>query len=175
MIKNNKERKTLQKLGFKNVKHLIKDNSNLIDQIRGSLIQKFSLNFIRNKLRIINIYNTGQKLNHRLYNISLGKKFTNGFIRNGHDVLEISDRDFIKQNRTFSLSASTNDKFQKYLLETFKNYNPDFLFFGHTKNIELETIDKFKSTNKNLVISQWNEDPIMPSLDYSKTNIKKYF
>jgi hypothetical protein len=107
-----------------------------------------------------------------LYNISLGKKFTNGFIRNGHDVLEISDRDFIKQNRTFALSTSTNNKFQKYLLETFKNYNPDLLFFGHTKNIELETIDKFKSTNKNLIISQWNEDPIMPSLDYSKTNIR---
>ena len=172
LILNNKKRKQIQNLGFKNVKHLIKDNSKLIDQIREGLVQKFNLNFIRNKLRIINIYNTGQKLNHRLYNISLGKKFTNGFIRNGHDVLEISDRDFIKQNRSFSLSTSTNNKFQKYLLETFKNYNPDFLFFGHTKNIELETIDKFKSTNKNLIISQWNEDPIMPSLDYSKTNIK---
>ena len=67
--------------------------------------------------------------------------------------------------------------FQKYLIETFKNYNPDLLFFGHTKNIELETIDTFKSINRNLIISQWNEDPIMPSLDYSKNNInniKKY-
>jgi len=172
LIKNDKKRKLLQYQGFKNVKHLIKDNSNLIDQIRAGIIQKFNLNFIRNKLRIINIYNSGQKLNHRLYNISLGKKFTNGFIRNGHDVLEISDRDFIKQNRNFSLSSTTNNKFQKYLLETFKNYNPDFLFFGHTKNIELDTIENFKSTNKNLVISQWNEDPVMPSLDYSKTNIK---
>ena len=44
-----------------------------------------------------------KNLNHRLYNISLGKKFTNGFIRNGHDVLEISDRDFIRNNRTFNL------------------------------------------------------------------------
>ena len=172
LIKNDKKRKVLQNLGFKNVKHLIKDNSNLIDGIREGIIQKFNLNFIRNKLRIINIYNTGQKLNHRLYNISLGKKFTNGFIRNGHDVLEISDRDFVKQNRSISFSTSTNDKFQQYLLETFKNYNPDFLFFGHTKNIELATIDKFKSSNKNLIISQWNEDPIMPSLNYSKTNIK---
>ena len=25
--------------------------------------------------------------------------------------------------------------------------------------------------NKNLIISQWNEDPVMPSLDYSKKNI----
>ena len=78
----------------------------MIDSIREKLIHNFSLNFIKNKLRIINLYNSGQKLNHRLYNISIGKKFTNGFIRNGHDVLEISDRDFIRQNRLFSLTSS---------------------------------------------------------------------
>ena len=172
LIQNDKYRKKLQLEGFKNVKHLIKDNSKLIDQIRKNTIQKFNLNFIRNKLRIINIYNTGQKLNHRLYNISLGKKFTNGFVRNGHDVLEISDRDFVRQNRNFSLTNNSNSKFQHYLVETFKNYNPDFLFFGHTKNIEINTINNFRALNKNLTISQWNEDPIMPSLDYSKTNIK---
>ncbi len=171
LIKNEKYRKNIQFEGFKHVKHKIKDNSKFIDKIRENCVQKFNLNFIRNKLRIINIYNTGQKLNHRLYNISLGKKFTNGFIRNGHDVLEISDRDFIRQNRSFSFKNSTN-KFQEFLLETFKNYNPDFLFFGHTKNIDLDTIDQFRSINKNLIISQWNEDPIMPSLDYSKTNIR---
>ena len=171
LIKNDNHRKKIQKAGFKKVKHLIRENSLLIDNIRESCVQKFNLNFIRNKLRIINIYNTGQKLNHRLYNISLGKKFTNGFIRNGHDVLEISDRDYIRQVRNFSFKSSTN-KFQDYLLETFKNYNPDFLFFGHTKNIEIDTIKQFRSINKNLIISQWNEDPIMPSLDYSKTNIK---
>ena len=171
LIKDDKLRKKIQINGFKNVKHLIKDNSKLIDQIRRSTFQKFNLNFIKNKLRIINIYNTGQKLNHRLYNISLGKKFTNGFIRNGHDVLEISDRDFVKQNRTFSLTNSET-KFQQYLVETFKNYNPDLLFFGHTKNITTNTIGQFRALNKNLIISQWNEDPIMPSLDYSQTNMK---
>ena len=171
LIENKKLRKKIQFNGFKNVKHLIKDNSKLIDQIRKNISQNFNLNFIRNKLRIINIYNTGQKLNHRLYNISLGKKFTNGFIRNGHDVLEISDRDFIKQNRNFSINNNSSSKFQEYLIETFKNYNPDLLFFGHTKNIDKNTIEKFRLLNKNLTISQWNEDPIMPSLDYSKTNI----
>ena len=171
LINDKKLRKTLQVNGFKNVKHLIKDNSILIDRIRKNISQKFNLNFIRNKLRIINIYNTGQKLNHRLYNISLGKKFTNGFIRNGHDVLEISDRDFVRQNRSFSLKTG-EVKFQEYLIETFKNYNPDLLFFGHTKNIAIDTINQFKILNKNLTVSQWNEDPVMPSLDYSKTNIK---
>ena len=170
LIKNQKLRKKIQKDGFKNVKHQIKKNSIFIDKIRENCLQNFNLNFIRNKLRIINIYNTGQKLNHRLYNISLGKKFTNGFIRNGHDVLEISDRDFIRQNRSFSINSSSF-KFQEYLTETFKNYNPDLLFFGHTKNIKSETIDQFRNINKNLIISQWNEDPVMPSLNYSKTNI----
>ena len=172
LIKNQRLRTKLQLNSFLNVKHLIKDNSLLIDQIRKSVFQEFNLNFIRSKLRIINIYNTGQKLNHRLYNISLGKKFTNGFVRNGHDVLEISDRDFIKQNRNFSFTNNSHSKFQKYLVETFKNYNPDLLFFGHTKSIDPDTINQVRNLNKHLTISQWNEDPIMPSLDYSKTNIK---
>ncbi len=165
-------RKDFQKKGFLNVKHVTKYNSSLIDDIRKSLFINYKLNFIRNKLKIVNIYNLGQKLNHRLYNISVGKKFTNGFIRNGHDVLEISDRDFIKQNRQLSLSSSTT-KFQEYLVETFKNYNPDLLFFGHTNNINLETIDIIKNLNKNIVISQWNEDPIMKSLKDSRANIDK--
>jgi glycosyltransferase involved in cell wall biosynthesis len=171
LIKNNEFRKKLQKNGFLNVKHVTKDNSNLIDQIRSKLIHNFSLNFIRNKLRIINLYNLGQKLHHRLYNISIGKKFTNGFIRNGHDVLEISDRDFIKQSRSLTFN-NVNNQFQEYLINTFKNYNPDFFIFGHTNNIQPNTLNIIKNNNKNLICSQWNEDPVMPSLDYSKKNIE---
>ena len=172
LIDNPKERKKIQIDGFKNVKHVTKDNSKEIDHIREDLIKKFKINYIKNKLRILNIYNLGQKLNHRLYNISLGKKFTNGFIRNEHDVLEISDRDFIKQNRYFGLK-NVQDRFQEYLIETFKNYNPNFLFFGHTNNIDLSTLAEFKNINENLIISQWNEDPIMSSLKDSKLNINK--
>ena len=171
LIENNKLRKKLQLSGFNNVKHVTVKNSKLIDEIRSKLIHNFNLNFIRNKLRIINLYNIGQKLNHRLYNISIGKKFTNGFIRNGHDVLDISDRDFLKQNRSFSFGL-VNDQFQEYLIKTFKNYNPDFFIFGHTNNINLNTLNIIKENNKNLIISQWNEDPVMPSLDYSKKNIQ---
>jgi hypothetical protein len=172
LITSTAVRKNYQKKGFLNVKHITKENSLLIDDIRKSLFINYRLNFIKNKLKIINIYNLGQKLNHRLYNISVGKKFTNGFVRNGHDVLEISDRDFIKQNRQLSLS-STNSRFQNYLIETFKNYNPDLLFFGHTNNIDLQTLATIKNQNKNIVISQWNEDPIMKSFKDSKANIQK--
>ena len=170
LINYPRKRKKIQLLGRKNIKHLIKDNTKLIDQIRENCFPLLNVNYIKNKLKIINLYNQGQKLNHRLFNISLGKKFTNGFVRNGHDVLEISDRDYMKNNKSFSLIPN-KDNFQNFLIESFKNYNPDILFFGHTKNLNLETIDKLRSINKNLIISQWNEDPVMSGLDYSKKNV----
>ena len=170
LIINNKKRKILQINGRKQIKHLISQNTKLIDQIRESCLPFFNFNLAKKKLKIVNLYNQGQKLNHRLYNISLGKKFTNGFIRNGHDVLEISDRDYLRNNKTFNIIPNIND-FQIFLIDTFKNYNPDIVFFGHTKNIYLNTLNEFKSINKNLILSQWNEDPIMSGLNYSNKNI----
>ena len=170
LIKNKKIRKNIQKNSLKNVQHIISSNTKIIDRLRLESLPYSNFNFIKKKIKILNIYNQGQKLNHRLYNISIGKKFSNGFIRNGHDVLEISDRDYVRNNRSLNFLTKRNT-FQKYLLETFKNYNPDLVFFGHTKNIDHETIDNFKNINRNLIVSQWNEDPIMPSLKYSKDNI----
>ena len=124
LIKNNKFRKQIQKNSKKFVKHKLKTNSKTIDLMRESLFPFKKINVNRGKLRILNIYNLAQKLNHRIYNLSLGKKFTNGFIRNGHDVIEISDRDYVRQNKGLNL-LSINDKFHNYLIKTFKNYNPD--------------------------------------------------
>ena len=170
LIKHPQKKRKIQKLGRKNIKHLINNNTKLIDEIRENIFPRYSVNFIKNKLKIINLYNQGQKHNHRLFNISLGKKFTNGFVRNGHDVLEISDRDYLRNNKSFNLIPNKIN-FQNFLIDTFRNYNPDVLFFGHTKNISLETLETIRSINKNLIISQWNEDPVMNGLNYSKQNI----
>ena len=43
LIKNKNFRKKIQNKGFKNIKHLVKNNSEFIDRIRDSLIQNFSL------------------------------------------------------------------------------------------------------------------------------------
>tara|TARA_X000000950_G_scaffold268111_1_gene345275 strand:+ start:297 stop:2417 length:2121 start_codon:yes stop_codon:yes gene_type:complete len=170
LIKHSKTKEKIQKLSRENIKHLINENTKIIDQIRENIFPSSNVNYIKNKLKIINLYNQGQKLNYRLFNISLGKKFTNGFVRNGHDVLEISDRDYLRNNRSFNLIPNKIN-FQNFFIETFKNYNPDMLFFGHTKNLTLETLDTIRSINKNLVISQWNEDPVMSGLEYSKLNL----
>ena len=177
LINNKTLRKNLQLKSQSNVKHKLFENSNKIDKMRVSLFPFSNFNTNNGKLRILNIYNMAQKLNHRIYNLSLGKKFTNGFIRNGHDVIEISDRDYVRLNKGFNLLSFKN-KFHDYLIKTFKNYNPDLIIFGHTDNLSADIISDFKELNKNLIISQWNEDPLMKKLHDTKINnekIKKYF
>ncbi len=172
LIKNKIKRKKIQNLARNDINHLIDKNTKKIDLMRANIFPEFQLNYLKNKLKIINLFNQGQKSNYRLFNISLGKKFTNGFIRNNHDVVEISDRDFIKNNRNILNFKSNINMFQNHLVEVVKNYNPDLFLFGHTNNINLETIDKIRSINKQLIISQWNEDPLMPGLEFSNKNIK---
>ncbi|MBD1144693.1 glycosyltransferase [Pelagibacterales bacterium SAG-MED37] len=176
LIKNRRFRKTLQIKSKKFVKHHLKNNSQKIDLMRDSLFPFKNINVNRNKLRILNIYNIAQKLNHRIYNLSLGKKFTNGFIRNGHDVIEISDRDYVRQNKGLNI-LNFKDKFHSYLIETFKNYNPDLIIFGHSDNITKNILYDFKRLNKNIIISQWNEDPFMNNLADkldNKDKLKKF-
>ena len=172
LINNKTFRKNLQLKSKKNVKHKLFENSDKIDKMRVSLFPFSNFNTNNGKLRILNIYNMAQKLNHRIYNLSLGKKFTNGFIRNGHDVIEISDRDYVRQNKGFNLLSFKN-KFHSYLIKTFKNYNPDLIIFGHTDNLSADIISDFKELNKNLIISQWNEDPLMKKLHDTNINNKK--
>ena len=172
LIVNTKLRKIIQSKSRTNIKHVLKDNSSKIDMMRQSLFPFFKINYNKNKMRILNIYNLGQKSNHRIYHISIGKKITNGFIRNKNDVLEISDRDFIRQNRQLNF-GNVKERFQEYLLETFKNYNPNLIIFGHSDNIDINTLEEFKNINKNLIISQWNEDPMMSNLPDAKNNIEQ--
>ena len=129
LIQNKTKRKKIQNLSRQNIKHKISNNTKNIDLMRSSVFPKYQLNILRKRLKIINLFNQGQKSNYRLYNISLGKKFSNGFIRNNHDVLEISDRDFIKNKRSILNLNSNRQLFQRHLIESFKNYNPDLFFF----------------------------------------------
>ncbi len=172
LISNDKLRKSIQIKSKNFVKHKLKKNSQKIDLMRNSLFPFKKININSNKLRILNIYNLAQKLNHRIYNLSLGKKFTNGFIRNGHDVIEISDRDYVRQSKGINL-LNFRDKFHNYLVETFKNYNPDLVIFGHSDNINQDILSDFRSINKKIIISQWNEDPLMKNLSDTSENVNK--
>ena len=142
-----------------------------------NIVIKFKKNFYLNKrrrLKILHISNFGNWLYNRLYFISIAKKLSNGFIRSGHDVLDLSDRDVVRYNRVFP-----GIKGHKYLntqiLETTKNYSPDLILLGHSYNIENNTFEKIKSINKNIIFSQWFEDHLADFAPDYLANRQKLF
>jgi glycosyltransferase involved in cell wall biosynthesis len=158
LIKNKKQRSSIQKNLFSNVLHKLKENSLKIDNYRDVILNKNVFTIKSNKkLKILHISNFGTRLSNRLYFISIAKKITNGFIRLGHDVINLSDRDTIKFNRKLSL-RSGNDHLNKLMFETVLNYNPDLILLGHSDNIYKSTLQNIKNYNKNIKIAQWFED-----------------
>ena len=175
LIKNSRFRKNIQINSFKNVLHDLNLNTKKIDDYRSGLL--INNNFYINKkkqLKILHISNFGNRLFNRLYFISIAKKLSNGFIRSGHDVLDLSDRDVVRYNRIFP-NVDGYNHLNKQIIETSKNYNPDFILLGHSYNIYDDTFEKIKSFNKNIVISQWFEDHLADTGPDFTSNRKKLF
>jgi len=175
LIKNTKFRLRLQKSSYKNVLHNLNVNTKKIDSYRSQLLVNNKVFAGKNKkLKILHISNFGNWLFNRLYFISIAKKLSNGFIRSGHDVLDLSDRDVVRYNRVFP-NVNAYNYLNKQILETTKNYNPDFILLGHSNNIYDETFEKIKSNNKNVVISQWFEDHLADTGPDYQSNRRKIF
>ena len=175
LICNKKIRKNMQINSYKNISHELNFNTKKIDNYRFQLLDKkyFFINKKR-KLKIFHISNFGNWSFNRLYFISIAKKLSNGFIRSGHDVLDLSDRDIVRYNRLFP-DMSGFQYLNKQIVETAKNYNPDLILLGHSYNIYKESFETIKSFNKNIVIAQWFEDHLADTGPDYLTNREKLF
>ena len=160
LIKNKGFRENLQKNAYKNFKLTNQHSSKLIDNLRTKLYFKGINNPTKvNKiLKIIHITNFNERFDGRLH-YNTGKRINNGFIRLGHNVLSISDRDIISNYKSLADPygrITLNNK----IIESCKNFNPDIIVIGHADNISVETFDYLKNTNKNLKFAQWFLDPV---------------
>ena len=159
LINNEKKTKKIQLESFRNVIHDLDKNTIKIDNIRDEILKVFNFNIkINRKFKIIHISNFGNRQANRLYNISIAKKISNGLIRNGHDVVNISDRDVVRLNRGFGNFSKGSNFLNNLLLETLDNYRPDALMLGHVNNLQEKTLELIKNKYKNIKISQWFED-----------------
>lgn len=169
LIKDKKLRNNLQKNTYKNFKLTNLKASKLIDNLRDSLLTK-NINLIRkpNKpLKIIHITNFNERFDGRLH-YNTGKRINNGLIRLGHNVLNISDRDIISNNKKFDDLKGIRALNSK-ILNTFNNFNPDIIISGHADNVNYETYDYLKNKKKNIKICQWFLDPVSKEgPDFSK-------
>ena len=160
LIKNESFRKKLQKASYKNFNLDNKNASKLIDNLRNDLIPKniniTSKNF--KNIKILHITNFNERFDGRLH-YNTGKRLNNGFIRLGHNVLNISDRDIIsyyKNLRDPKGSSTLNNK----IINSFNNFNPDVVVMGHADNTSIDTLNYLKEKKRGLKIVQWFLDPV---------------
>tara|TARA_B100001057_G_C22859995_1_gene954107 strand:- start:2033 stop:4138 length:2106 start_codon:yes stop_codon:yes gene_type:complete len=159
LIINQKKLIKYQLNNYYNFKYDHKYISKLIDNIRSEFhaLKNFTISK-KNPLKILHITNFNERFNGRLH-YNTGRRINNGFIRNHHNILSVSDRDIIHNNKNIR-DIKGYKSLQLKVIETYNNFKPDFVVLGHADRIERSTLEKFKDINKDLKISQWFLDPL---------------
>jgi len=174
LIENDKLRKKLQKSTYSGF-YLTNDYvSKKIDQLRKNLINFELKNINKKSLNILHITNLNERFDGRLH-YNTGKRITNGFVRLGHNVLTMSDRDIISKSKSVS-DFSGVKTLNKKIINTQINFKADIIVLGHVDNISEQTIKDLKKIN-NSRICQWFLDPLIkngPDYQRNKKRIKNF-
>jgi glycosyltransferase involved in cell wall biosynthesis len=151
LILNPKKLKKFQLKNFKNPIHLIENLVSFLDAVKYNMLKKV-IN-IHKSLgpKILHISNFNEKNNHRLFNISIASKISNGLIRNKCDVINFSYRNY--------LSQKIFPKIDEDILNISKNYKPDLILLGHNNILKKETLETFKDHKKKIAL--WYEDHVV--------------
>ena len=126
----------------------------------------------KKSLKILHITNFNERHDGRLH-YNTGKRINNGFIRLGHNVLQISDRDIVSNYRNLADpkgSFTLNNK----IVKSYNNFKPDLIVMGHADNVLSSTLSYLKNINNELKICQWFLDPITkfgPDFENNKRRI----
>jgi hypothetical protein len=163
-------RRKKQNLFYKKNNFDIKLISKKLDNIRNEIINKKVLKIDNSKKRVLHIANFNENSDGRLF-YSFANKLNNGFIKNDYIVQTISDRSFLKSNRTIIQPFSPIKKFNYKILNTIKNFSPHLVLIGHVYNISDVIFEYCK--NNNIKICSWYIDSISP--EFLKEDTKKKF
>ena len=127
------------------------------------------LNLLFNKnLRILHISTFGERLDHRIFNLSISSKISKGLIRNNFDVINFDYRDY---SRKKLFNSSLDDK----VISIAGNYRPHLIICGHNNILQSETLINLKK-NLNTKIILWYEDALAkggPDYKYSQKLLEK--
>ena len=99
-------------------------------------------------------------------------KISHGLIRNGHNVLDFSDRDILKAYSCFGKLKQLGKKpFNKLFYEYCVDTQPDGIILGHADTIAPSTLAMIRKALPEVKILQWNVDCINPNI--SSGNIER--
>lgn len=170
ITKRKSYRRSKQNLYYKNNNFYLSKISKKLDNIRNEIFRK-NRNFENlNNIKILHIANFNENSDGRLY-YSFSNKLDSGLIKNNYIVQNISDRFYLKSNRTFLNPFTPTKKFNEKILNTLKNFSPNVLLLGHVFNVE-EYIFEYCKKN-NIKIASWYIDSISP--EFLKQNTRKKF
>jgi len=124
-------------------------------------------------IKILHITDLHFRHNGRLF-YSTGKKINNGLILNGHNVLNISDRDLTSQKKNIFDIGSKKYLFNT-IIENIENFKPEMILFGHVDRLSYLNFLELKNRYKKIKFAQWFLDPLIKNgPDYEK-NKSRFF
>ncbi len=123
---------------------------------------------INQPIKLLHICDAHIRHNARLY-YSTGRKLQNGFILNGINCLNLSDRDISKFKKSiFDFTG------RKFLLDSLKNtiynFKPNAILIGHVDKLSYIDFIELKNEFKDIIFAQWFLDPLIEGNgpDYNK-------
>ena len=162
LIENKKLLKRIQKENFNNVIHKPLYTIEKLNFLRNSRVNRLIKN--SHSLKILHISSFGQKTNHRIFNLSIAKKLSKGFIRNGHDVI---DYDYRMLPRKILFKFSIDEQ----ILNISDNYKPDLILFGHNNILKRSSLELLKKKHDCKFVI-WYEDHVMKGDPNYKKNLE---
>jgi len=170
ITKKNSLRRQKQKIFYHNNNFDIKIISKKLDGLRSEIIKNQINKKLSLKKRVLHIANFNENSDGRLY-YSFANKLNNGFVKNDHIVETISNRSFLKSNRSLFQPFRSSKKLNDKILNTIKNFSPHIVIIGHVFNINEDVFLYCKENN--IKICSWFIDSVSP--EFLKENTKNNF
>jgi glycosyltransferase involved in cell wall biosynthesis len=171
LIKYPKLLKKIQKFNYENRKINYKENYEKLNNLKLNMLEEnyCNLNIKKNNFKILHISNFSERSDHRLYNINLANKISNGLIKENLQIVNFSDRAFSKLTGLSSID--------KKILRITENLKPNLILLGHTNSLKVETLKNIKDKFSETKFAFWYEDAINkkgPDFIKNKIFLEKY-
>jgi len=99
-------------------------------------------------------------------------KLSNGLIRNGHLVLNFSDRDVARAGSIMGHSKFGRAAVNRALFDYCRRHRPDLLLLGHADLINAATIRDIRNAAPGVRVVQWNVDPLFEPENVARIEAK---
>lgn len=100
-------------------------------------------------------------------------KISNGLIRNGHLVLNFSERDVARSSSLLGHSKFGRAAVNRTLLDYCRQHRPDLLMLGHADMIAPGTVTEIRNAVPGLRVLQWNVDPMFEPANVARIESKR--